>query len=96
MEPQDVAQFAAMNDMSFAFGIFFGSVITGFFTKLLNIFANRFERPRRVRVHLPDHEVGQFEYFYMFKGRYYTLGEYQDLQKTSRKYIVVNPDYQKK
>ncbi|CEI53799.1 hypothetical protein [Acinetobacter bereziniae] len=70
-------------------GIFIFGVITGvfFFTDLVNRLdrlSYRFRRPRRIKRSVDFGEHGDFEYLYLFKGRYYSLGEYQDLRANAR------------
>ncbi|NUF65007.1 hypothetical protein HUN33_18360 [Acinetobacter bereziniae] len=69
--------------------IFIMGIITGvfFFTDLVNRLdrlSYRFRRPRRIKRSADFGEHGDFEYLYLFKGRYYSLGEYQDLRAKAR------------
>lgn len=67
-------------------GIFILGVITGvfFFSNLvqsLDRLSYRFRRPRRIK---RSAENGNFEYLYLFKGKYYSLVEFQDLRAKAR------------
>lgn len=69
--------------------IFIMGIITGvfFFTDLVNRLdrlSYRFRRPRRIKRSADFGEHGDFEYLYLFKGRYYSLGVYQDLRANAR------------
>jgi hypothetical protein len=67
-------------------GVFIFGLLTGvfFFSRLvhsLDRLSLRFRKPKRIKAVRDFKEHGDFEYLYLFKGRYYSLGEYQELQK---------------
>ncbi len=69
--------------------VFILGLISGvfFFSDLVNRLdrlSYRFRRPRRIKRSADFGEHGDFEYLYLFKGRYYSLGEYQDLRAKAR------------
>ena len=69
--------------------VFIVGIITGvfFFSDLVNRLdrlSYRFRRPRRIKRSVDFGENGDFEYLYLFKGKYYSLGEFQDLRAKAR------------
>ena len=61
-------------------GVFFFSDIVNRLDRL----SYRFRRPKRIKRSADFAEHGDFEYLYLFKGRYYSLGEFQDLRAKAR------------
>lgn len=90
----DAAAFSAVNDFFLVMGIALGFIISGFLKHIFNIFANRFERPRKVKVSINS---DRYEYFYLLEGKYYQKQDYKILlekRRNSSRYIK-NPNYGK-
>lgn len=90
MTPEQVAAFTISNDYYMWSGVILGLILGGSFKFALNIFANRFERPRRIKFrHLQGREERKdnFEYLYLYRGDYYTLEQRDFLQKEHFKKI---------
>lgn len=68
----------------FLFGIFTGVF---FFSNLmirLHRLSECFRRPRRIKRSADFGEYGDFEYLYLFRGRYYSKGEFDELRAKAR------------
>lgn len=61
----------------FVAGAFLGLILSGLFKHILNAFAYRFERPKRIKT-----ETG---FLYLFKGKYYSLEQRNKLLVEHRK-----------
>lgn len=55
---------------------FFGRLVES-----LDRLGTRLRRPKRIKAVRDFKEHGDFEYLYLFQGRYYSLGEYQERKK---------------
>jgi len=73
--------------------LFTGSFLLGllvgvfFFARLVDSIdrlGERLRRPKRIKRAGDFNEFGNFEYLYLFQGKYYSLGEYEDLKKKAR------------
>ena len=90
MTPEQVAAFTISNDYYMWSGVILGLILGGSFKFALNIFANRFERPRRIKFrNLKGREERKdnFEYLYLYRGDYYTLEQRDFLMKEHIKNI---------
>ncbi|HFX6249140.1 TPA: hypothetical protein ACIFCU_003805 [Acinetobacter baumannii] len=61
----------------FVAGAFLGLIVSGLFKHILNAFAYRFERPKRIKT-----ETG---FLYFFKGKYYSIEQRNKLLEEHRK-----------
>lgn len=68
----------------FLLGIFTGVFFFSDLVRRLDSLSERFRRPRRIKRSADFAEYGDFEYLYLFRGRYYSLGEYEDLRAKAR------------
>lgn len=69
--------------------IFILGLVTGvfFFSNLVNrleMLSERFRRPRRIKRSADFGVHGDFEYLYLFRGRYYSKGQYNELRAKAR------------
>lgn len=70
---------------AFILGILFGVLLFSNLIDRLTKLSDRFRRPHRIKHSLVD---GDFEYLYLFRGRYYSLIEYQDLRREVRRNFI--------
>lgn len=70
----------------FILGILFGVLLFGNLMDRLTKLNDRFRRPRRIKHSLQN---GDFEYLYLFRGRYYSLNKYQDLRREFRRNFII-------
>lgn len=79
MTPQDLASFALANNFMGWFGFAIGFFVSGFFTSLINHFAHGFNRPRRIKYRSLNLKNHDFDYLYLYRGRYYEKEQYDFL-----------------
>lgn len=75
-----VTDIAVLNNLLFqvfVVGAVLGLIVSGFFKNLLNVWAYRFERPKRIKT--------QDGFLYFFKGKYYQLEQRNKLIEEHRK-----------
>ncbi|MFW1923097.1 hypothetical protein [Acinetobacter geminorum] len=75
-----VTDIAVLNNLLFqvfVVGAVLGLIVSGFFKNLLNVWAYRFNRPKRIKI--------QDGYLYFFKGKYYQLEQRNKLIEEHRK-----------
>lgn len=65
----------------FILGLLTGVFFFGRLIHSLDRLSVRFRRPKRIKAVRDFKEHGDFEYLYLFQGRYYSLGEYQERKK---------------
>lgn len=86
----DSISISALNDLYFWSGLVIGLFVARFFHTILNLIANRFERPRRIKyrnLNGREERKDNFEYLYFYKGDYYTLDQRDFLIKERLKNI---------
>ena len=66
---------------SFLLGLLTGAFFFGRFARIIESLACDFRRPTRIKRYCDYGALGDFEYLYLFKGKYYSLGEYENLKK---------------
>ncbi|WP_023269820.1 hypothetical protein [Acinetobacter gyllenbergii] len=66
---------------AFLFGILVGVFFFGRIVDVIDRLGSRLRRPKRIKAVRDFKEHGDFEYLYLFQGRYYSLGEYQERKK---------------
>lgn len=81
MTPQEVASFAFAQEFIGWTAFVVGFIVSGFFKTLLNHIAHRFNRPRRIKYRSLNLKNHDFEYLYLFRGRYYEKAQYDFLIK---------------
>ncbi|MQZ29580.1 hypothetical protein F4U02_00945 [Acinetobacter haemolyticus] len=69
---------------SFIFGIVTGVFFFGRLVDSIDRLGSRLRRPNRIKAARDFGEHGDFEYLYLFKGRYYCLGEFQQLKQEAK------------
>ena len=102
MNISQAEQLKLLNELLLGFSpifltVFILGIVTGvfFFTDLVNRLdrlSERFRRPRRIKRSADFGEHGDFEYLYLFQGRYYSLGEYEDLRAKVRNKFFIKHD----
>lgn len=65
----------------FISGVVFGVFFFGRLIDSIDRLGQRLRRPKRIKAVRDFKEHGDFEYLYLFNGRYYSLGEYQERKK---------------
>ena len=70
--------------ITFVLGIITGVFFFSDMVNRLDRLSYRFRRPKRIKRSADFGEHGDFEYLYLFKGRYYSLGEFQELRAKAR------------
>ncbi|KXZ67575.1 hypothetical protein AVENLUH5627_02104 [Acinetobacter venetianus] len=69
----------------FMSGVVFGVFFFGRLVDSIDRLGVRLRRPKRIKAARDFGENGDFEYLYLFKGRYYCLGEFQQLKQAAKK-----------
>lgn len=66
---------------SFLLGLLVGVFFFGRVAQFIDRLGYSFRKPRRIKRSCDFGQFGDFEYLYLFKGKYYCLGEYEKLKK---------------
>lgn len=68
----------------FILGLFTGVFFFGRLIDSIDRLGERLRRPKRIKAVRDYGEHGDFEYLYLFNGRYYCLGEFQQLKQAAK------------
>lgn len=94
MNISQAEQLKLLNELLLGFSpifitVFILGIVTGvfFFTDLVNRLdrlSEHFRRPRRIKRSADFGEHGDFEYLYLFRGLYYSKGEFDEIRAKAR------------
>lgn len=73
MTPDDVARFALANDLIAWMSFVVGFITSGCLKTFFNLIVRGVNRPRRIKYRSLNLKNHDFEYLYLFEGKYYTL-----------------------